>query len=374
MNEDYPKDTQTIEGDREIPSIAHKTDLSKIGISAFVGIGLLAIILVAKDGLKNDASTSLVEVEDIEYQSGYMSDPYIDINQQDQSAKTSSNLNAPDANGQLRAQQELQLQQEALRIAREQQKRLEERRQSPLIVFDRASNTVNHNNPVHFRQNDGLGIEEDSNISFANSYASEEVETAQAKQLKDLHTLLTQGTIIEGILETAIQSDLPGFIRAIVSEDVYSFNHSHLLVPKGSKLVGRYRSTLTKGQSRVFVIWNRLIRPDGVSIQLGSYGTDNLGRSGLTGKVDTHFFERFGSSVLLSFIDSGLRVGANSLDDREEAMIALQTGNDFSKSAEIALENTINIPPTIHILPGTKINVFVGKDLNFSKVFNDVRK
>ena len=146
------------------------------------------------------------------------------------------------------------------------------------------------------------------------------------------------------------------------------------MIPKGSKLVGRYRSALTTGQSRVFVIWNRLIRSDGVSINIGSYGTDDLGRSGLAGVVDTHFFERFGSSVLLSLIDTGLQIGVNAVDDEDQATVALETGSDFSRSAEIALENTIGIPPTVHIHQGSRIKVFVGKDLDFSQVASNGRR
>ena len=174
--------------------------------------------------------------------------------------------------------------------------------------------------------------------------------------------------MIGGILETAIQSDLPGMVRAVISEDVYSFDGSHLLIPKGSKLVGRYRSGVTRGQSRIFVIWNRMIRNDGVSVNISSYGTDTLGRSGLNGEIDTHFFERFGSSVLLSMIDAGLKIGVNAMDDTDSATVALETGDDFSRASEIALENSIAIPPTIHVDQGKRIKVFVGKDLDFSQV------
>src|SRR5690606_144422 len=142
------------------------------------------------------------------------------------------------------------------------------------------------------------------NVAFANQYGNSDVEVAKATKMQNLHALVAQGTMIDGLLETAIQSDLPGMVRAIVSENTYSFDGSQLLIPKGSRLIGRYNSGLVRGQSRVFVIWNRLIRPDGVSVNIGSYGTDDLGRSGLGGVVDTKFFERFGSSVLLSLIDA----------------------------------------------------------------------
>jgi len=106
--------------------------------------------------------------------------------------------------------------------------------------------------------------------------------------------------MIRGILETAISSDLPGNVRATTTEDVYSFDGRRVLIPKGTMLTGEYRSGLNRGQSRVFIVWTRMLRADGVSLMLGSYGTDSLGRTGLTGEVDKHFLDRFGNAALLT--------------------------------------------------------------------------
>ncbi len=365
-----------IDGDRDIPSVAHSRDFSKLGIIAFIAVGLIAIILVAKDGLDKNDPKPLTAAEEIEYRTSAPSGPYIDIAEPELPLEQLvPPINERDLYNPLEAQREFQMQQEALRMAREQKKRMEERRRSPQIIFDESKNGQSGATPAISSQSGSLfGGQEDPNIAFANQYANADVETAQASQLQNLETLVTQGTVIDGILETAIQSDLPGMVRAIVSEDVYSFDNSTLVIPKGSKLVGRYRSVLTTGQSRVFVIWNRLIRNDGVSINIGSYGTDDLGRSGLAGVVDTHFFERFGSSVLLSLIDTGLQIGVNAVDDEDQATVALETGSDFSRSAEIALENTIGIPPTVHVRQGSRIKVFVGKDLDFSQVASNGRR
>ena len=365
-----------IDGDRDIPSVAHSRDFSKLGIIAFIAVGLIAIILVAKDGLDKNDPKPLTTAEEIEYRTSAPSGPYIDIAEPELPIEQLvPPIDERELYDPLEAQREFQMQQEALRMAREQKKRMEERRRSPQIIFDESKNSPSGATPAVSSQSGSLlGGQEDPNIAFANQYANADVETAQASQLQNLETLVTQGTVIDGILETAIQSDLPGMVRAIVSEDVYSFDNSTLVIPKGSKLVGRYRSALTTGQSRVFVIWNRLIRSDGVSINIGSYGTDDLGRSGLAGVVDTHFFERFGSSVLLSLIDTGLQIGVNAVDDEDQATVALETGSDFSRSAEIALENTIGIPPTVHVHQGSRIKVFVGKDLDFSQVAGNGRR
>ena len=83
--------------------------------------------------------------------------------------------------------------------------------------------------------------------------------------------------MIKGILETAISSDLPGNVRATTTEDVYSFDGRRVLIPKGTMLTGEYRSGLNRGQSRIFIVWTRMLRADGVSLMLGWTGTDSLG-------------------------------------------------------------------------------------------------
>jgi type IV secretion system protein VirB10 len=174
-----------------------------------------------------------------------------------------------------------------------------------------------------------------------------------------------QGTLIPGVLETAIQSDLPGLIRAQVSAPVPAFDGT-LAIPRGSRLIGRYQSGLVRGQTRVFVVWTRLLRPDGVSIELGSPGADSLGRAGIAGDVDTHFFEIFGASVVLSLIDGGLEIAAAKAQDNDNSTIVSSGGDDLSRAAEIALKNRIDIPPTIRVASGAPIQVFVAKDLDFS--------
>ena len=113
---------------------------------------------------------------------------------------------------------------------------------------------------------------------------------------------IAQGTMIRGTLETAINSDLAGMAKAIVRDDVYSFDGRRILIPAGSSLIGDYKADIQQGQERVFVVWTRMIRGDGVSVQLGSFGTDRLGRSGMTGKVDRKYWERFGPPALLTMI------------------------------------------------------------------------
>lgn len=358
--------------DRGIPSVATTASKQYILGGVFLALAVIAIVFVVIDGARKNKPKSFVQTEEISFKHANGSgEPYIApeplIPEQEQPSAILAA--APDP---LAAQRELALQQEAFRMAQEEKKRMEKRIASPQLIYDQ--NSASGASSVNTANQNGNAGPEDPNMAFAGQYANKDVETATASQLQNLNSLIPQGTMIGGILETAIQSDLPGMVRAIVSENVYSFDGSYLLIPKGSKLVGRYRSGITRGQSRVFVIWNRVIRNDGVSINIGSYGTDALGRSGLDGEVDTHFFERFGSSVLLSMIDAGLKIGVESMDDSDSATIALDTGDDFSNASEIALENSIAIPPTIHIDQGKKIKIFVGKDLDFSQVAGNIPK
>ena len=129
--------------------------------------------------------------------------------------------------------------------------------------------------------------------------------TVHATQIKDLSTKLLQGKMIGAILETAIQSDLSGMVRAEITEPVYSSNGKQLLIPQGSRVVGQYTGGLKNGQSRIFVVWQRVITPKGIDIALNSPGAGALGRAGHGGWVDSHFWERFGSSMLLSVMGGG---------------------------------------------------------------------
>jgi type IV secretion system protein VirB10 len=367
MNAPENNETGNIATDRGIPSVAIPLNNQKLFGAVLLGLAGITMIFVVASGMDRNTAKTLTEPKEVAFRSPGGAAPYIAAE-------------APQNADPLAAQKDIALQQEALRMAKDQQKKLAQRNQSPQVVYDQPSAAVatNTNLAASGAAADmisrtgkasisGSGAD-DPNIAFASQNADKGIETAQASQIQNLDTLIAQGAMISGILETALQSDLPGMARAIVSENIYSFDGAKLLIPQGSRLIGQYRSGLVRGQSRVFVIWNRLIRNDGVSINIGSYGTDDLGRSGLEGDVDTHFFERFGSSVLLSMIDSGLQIGAASANDRDAATVAVNTGNDFSRAAEIALQNSIAIPPTINVNQGTRIKVFVGKDLDFSHV------
>ena len=181
---------------------------------------------------------------------------------------------------------------------------------------------------------------------------------AQARTDINPATTVAQGTMIPAVLETAINTDVPGYVRAVVSQDVRSFDGARVLVPRSSRLVGQYQSGLQAGQKRAYVIWTRLIRPDGVSVALASPATGFDGTSGLEGEVDSHFFSRFGSAMLLSVIGGLTTVASGG------ASVILGGGQS---AANTALQQDGQRPPTVRVRMGTPVRVYTARDLDFAQ-------
>ncbi len=201
---------------------------------------------------------------------------------------------------------------------------------------------------------------------FAARVSSSQPESSRAVQMHDLSRVIPQGFVVPAILETAIDSDLPGSVRAVVSRDVRGFDGSQVLIPRGSKIIGQYRSAAAIGQTRAFVVWSRIITPSGVSIDVGSPATDPLGRGGLPGTADTHFFQRFGSAILLSVVSAG--VNAASQGNGNSTSVVIGSATQANQMASIALQKQIDIPTTIKVPQGASVQVSVARDLDFSGV------
>lgn len=195
---------------------------------------------------------------------------------------------------------------------------------------------------------------------------------ARATRLSNQGFMIVQGAMIPAVLETAVNSDLPGYVRAVVSRDVRSFDGARVLVPRGTRLVGQYRSGVALGQSRAFVIWTRLIRPDGVNVELAAPATDALGRGGLEGRVDRHFLQRFGGAILLSLITAGAQIAAN--DNSDTQVIIAATRGATTDAASVALQKDLDIAPTVKVPQGAPIRIFVTRDLDFSVLAEDARQ
>ena len=185
---------------------------------------------------------------------------------------------------------------------------------------------------------------------------------AQARAMVNPATTVTQGTLIPAILETAIDTNVPGYVRAVVSQDVRSFDGTKVLVPRSSRLIGQYQSGLQNGQKRAYVIWTRLIRPDGASVNLASPAIGFDGTTGLAGKVSGNsFFKRFGSAMLLSVVG-----GVGSLATGGAAGVLI--GGASSSAAATAAQQDGQRGPTVRVRQGEPIRIFTARDLDFSSV------
>ena len=156
-------------------------------------------------------------------------------------------------------------------------------------------------------------------------------------------------------------------LRALVSEDIYGDTGRTVLLPRGSRLVGQYDSDAAQGQSRVFVIWQRVIRPDGIDITLDSGGTDPLGQAGVEGQVNHHFLTMFGAATLLSIIGAAASTVGVGAQDANNSLSTYRSSvsQGFNEAAGTVLGVFVRIKPTITVHPGAAIKVFVARDLYF---------
>jgi len=244
------------------------------------------------------------------------------------------------------------------------------RRKSPMVILNKQATNAPANPDTmpggttdrqNGQQNPSTGVPLPR--GFSPSFA----ESAQSTLLSDRENLIAQGKLIDAVLETSIDSDHPGMLRALVSHDVYADSGGNVLLPRGSRLIGQYDSAVAKGQNRVFVLWQRVIRPDGVDVQLGSAGTDPLGGTGIEGSVNYHFWAMFGAASLLSVIGGAAStVGVNPLDQNNSlAQYRENITNGLNSAAGTVLQQFTQIKPTIKVRQGIEIKVFVARDLHF---------
>lgn len=185
-------------------------------------------------------------------------------------------------------------------------------------------------------------------------------DAVRATLIRNRATLIPQGTLIPAVLETPLNSDRPGLVRAAVTRDAAGFDGSRVLIPRGSRLIGEFKADSNGNQRRVLVTWTRLIRPDGVAIRLDSPASDRLGGTGVAGSVNTHFFERFANAVL----QSALTIGVERASRFGNGSVFVGLPNQLGSVGQQLLPN-IQPRTTVKVKEGAEIAIFVARDLDF---------
>lgn len=187
--------------------------------------------------------------------------------------------------------------------------------------------------------------------------------------------ILQTGTKIPATIVDSVDSDLQGNVRAVVRQDVYdSIRNKYLLIPKGSKIFGTYDSNIIYGQNRLVLIWQRIILPNGTSIDLeGMQGADITGQVGIKGKVNNHTWKLLRSVVMSSFVNlfsSGISVSASKKLGKSTSAkatigqnVADETSNNIKNAGDAILERDLNQQPTIKIKAGQRFDIIVDADM-----------
>jgi type IV secretion system protein VirB10 len=186
----------------------------------------------------------------------------------------------------------------------------------------------------------------------------------QARPLPDRNFLITAGSFIPCVLQSAMDSSQPGYVSCIVPRNVYSDNGRVVLMEKGTKIVGEYQGGLNRGQYRLFVLWTRAVTPRGIAIDVGSPATDALGRGGMDGRVDNFFWQRFGTALLFSLVEDAATVGSEAIGNS-----ASNTTRVPSDAASTILQQNSQIKPVLRKNQGEDVGITVAQDFDFSTVY-----
>lgn len=201
-------------------------------------------------------------------------------------------------------------------------------------------------------------------------------------KVPDMSRVVLQGKVIDAVLESSINTDVQAPVRAIVSRDVYAEYGKNILIPKGSRLIGSYQASVKRGQSRIMITWNRIIRIDGLSLNISAGAVDNLGRGGVEGDIDNKYAEILGNVFLSSMLSVATAIAVEEVTDTTGISNTTNTGGettttsgkpsdyaiieateDFLDRTKELVDEIAEQQPTVRIPQGTKIIVMVNQDL-----------
>lgn len=204
---------------------------------------------------------------------------------------------------------------------------------------------------------------QDRKLAFASDGADADIYNPHSVEDPVSPYQVLAGTLIPASLVTGINSDLPGTIIAQVTQPVYDTIGGHyLLIPQGSRLIGRYQSEVSFGQNRALIAWDRIIFPDGTSIVISAPGADAQGFAGLSDRTDHHWDRVFVAAGLATILGIGAELGADG-DDEIARAINRGTNDTLNQAGQRIVDRNLGIQPTIRIRPGWPVRVIVTRDL-----------
>lgn len=253
-------------------------------------------------------------------------------------------------------------------------------RYAPIVVFSGGQETLNNVPAVGYDENI-VNLKEDDIASLERTPVS-----VKTTYIDDRVHAINQGKLLTAVLETAINTEIPGLVRAIISRDVYGESGNKVLIPRGSRLYGSYSTQIVRGQGRVNISWTRLIRSDGVDLSISFQAADQFGRAGIPGNIDN----KYGSVITNSLLTSVLAVGGVAAAQKllgnnanttatTSAGVTTTTGNASAQAVadvtstivntvETIIGNTLNVNPVITVPQGTKITVVVNGDMRLPEM------
>lgn len=191
-----------------------------------------------------------------------------------------------------------------------------------------------------------------------------------ATMMPDRNLLLPKGTFIDCVLETKLDTTVPGMTSCVIPRDVYSANGRVLLIERGSKAIGEYKGAVENGLNRIFVLWTQIQTPKGVRVNIDSPATDALGGSGMAGEIDFHWWARFGNALLFTLIQDGFDFAMTKQSENNGGVNYYQNSEDgMNQIIQEAMRQSGNIPPTLTKNQGERVGIFVARDVDFSKVY-----
>lgn len=199
-----------------------------------------------------------------------------------------------------------------------------------------------------------------------------ETPDGTARVIRKPSLTLSKGTMIECILETRVDTSVPGMASCVIPQNIYSMDGRVLLIEKGTKAIGEYQGAVQNGLERIFMLWSELRTPEGLAVSLSSPTTDALGGAGMGGYTDHHWWKRFGNALMFSMVADGFEYMVNTANSNTtNNNVTYENSSDgMDEIIKAAMQQSGNIPPTLIKNAGERVGIFVARDVNFSSVYN----